>query len=114
MISIVVTLKMFSDNHHVWQNISFIYLMFRDDILIKVEFTSFNTVSRVDYKYLTKVLLILLPKSKGNVVSCHWSLSMPPENIRKQLFDMFSGDVKKTRGMKLANEILSAKAVRSN
>ena len=114
MISIMVTLKMFSDNHHVLQNISFIYLMFRDDILIKVEFTSFNTVSRVDHKYLTKVLLILLPKCKRNVVSCHWSLSIPPENIKKQLLDMFSGDVKKTRGMKLANGILSAEAVRSN
>ena len=46
---------MFRDNHHVLQNISFIYLMFCDYISIKVGFTIFNIVARVDYKYLMKV-----------------------------------------------------------
>ena len=36
-----------------------------------------------------------------------WSLSVPPENIRKPLVLMFSGGIKETSGMKWLNDVMT-------
>ena len=36
-----------------------------------------------------------------------WSLSVPPENIRKPFVLMFSGGIKETSGMKWLNDVMT-------
>ena len=42
------------------------------------------------------------------LISCHWSLLIPPENIRKsEVFRCFQGVSEETRSMKWVNEAIS-------
>ena len=53
------------------------------------------------------VTLSILFEKASLPISCHWSLSIPPENIRKpEAFGYFRGVSKEISGMKWVNALL--------